>query len=499
MSEVSSLKSAGAILAQTGVFGNPFHGLVIAPSYGGTGTLNHGGPTTKTVNMPFSADCWKYHLAGVPPVERTLDELDTDADAGHLWLSDVVINQTMLYGRGLVAPTFPKPTIVDFVWKDEDGTTWGIGFTSTLTSVVAVGNEIEICITRFGEIGGGPVPPRYITRETGINFSAASISSTFHNVYLSPAQYHLYDVKSDGSGAIVGLCGATNSVFSSPFSRRVLVPVGFIELNVSLGVDGWPDVAVTTLADTLTTLGGVDASETYASDTTYESFFVPPSTTYEIATASFVNYTTTKTLSGKIVSMFYQDDTPASVTISTSEVFTYAMTGSATVTAVSGGYNVAAVQTITQKLVTSVTASYAGAEIYNYFKDGPPTVTTSTKSGSITGTGGYPENDNGYGEGVLNSSYYDANTRDSRLILGELNLSPPNTSYGPILHRYTKKVWGAIWEEAGNLAFGQVGTPAGLVSGGAPVPLSGSPPVYRSFDPITNQLSGRYSTPVCYV
>lgn len=499
MSDVSSIKHPAEVLSRVNIFGNPFHGLVVAPSYGGLGTLDHGGPSLKSVQMPFSADCWRYHLNGVPPVERTEAQSAADAEAGHVWLSDVVLNMTMLYGRSLFAPDFPKPRVVDFVWKDEHGATWGIGFTRTEASVIAVGNVIELCITRFGRVGSGADEFRYVSKSTGVNYSAAGIDSVFHNVYLSPASYFLYDVNSDGSAAIVGLCGATNSVFSLPFSRRVLVPVGFIELNVSLGVDGWPDVAVTTLADTLTTLGTVDASETYASDTTYESFFVPPSTTYEIATSSFVNYTTTKTLSGKIVSMFYQDDTPVSVTISTSEVFTYAMTGSATVTAVSGGYNVSAVQTITQNMVTSVTASYAGAEIYNYFKDGPPAVTTSTKSGSISVTGGYPENDNGYGEGVLNSSYYDANTRNSRLLLGELNLSPPNTSFGPILHRYTKKVWGAIWPESGNLVFGTIGTPSGLVSGGSPVPESGSPPVYRSYDPITNQLSDRYSTPVCFI
>lgn len=499
MSDVSSIKHPAAVLSRVNIFGNPFHGLVVAPSYGGLGTLDHGGPSLKSVQMPFSADCWRYHLNGVPPVERTEAQSAADAEAGHVWLSDVVLNMTMLYGRSLFAPDFPKPRVVDFVWKDEHGATWGIGFTRTETSVIAVGNVIELCITRFGRVGSGADEFRYISKSTGVNYSAAGIDSVFHNVYLSPASYFLYDVNSDGSAAIVGLCGATNSVFSSPFSRRVLVPVGFIELNVSLGVDGWPDVAVTTLADTLTTLGTVDASETYASDTTYESFFVPPSTTYEIATSSFVNYTTTKTLSGKIVAMFYQDDTPVSVTISTSEVFTYAMTGSATVTAVSGGYNVSAVQTITQNMVTSVTASYAGTEIYNYFKDGPPAVTTSTKSGSISVTGGYPENDNGYVEGVLNSSYYDANTRNARLLLGELNLSPPNTSFGPILHRYTKKVWGAIWPESGNLVFGTIGTPSGLVSGGSPVPESGSPPVYRSYDPITNQLSDRYSTPVCFI
>jgi len=243
----------------------------------------------------------------------------------------------------------------------------------------------------------------------------------------------------------------------------------------------------------------VFGNETYASDTTYESFTVPPSTTYEVATSSFVNYTVTAELTGKIVAMFYQEDIPVSVTISTSEVRTYAMTGSATVTEVSGGYNVDAEKTITQTRVTSVSVLYAGASIYDHLSEPPPSVSVFTESCSIIGVSGYPEDDQGYDEGVFNTEYYDTNSRGARLLEGELNLSPPGTAYGPVLHRYTRKVWGAIWPDSGNLIFGQIGTPSGIVSGGSPISSSGSPFIYRSFNPITNQLSDLYTTPVCYV
>lgn len=499
MSDVSSIKHPAAVLSRVNIFGNPFHGLVVAPSYGGLGTLDHGGPSLKSVQMPFSADCWRYHLNGVPPVERTEAQSAADAEAGHVWLSDVVLNMTMLYGRSLFAPDFPKPRVVDFLWKDDNGTTWGIGFTKTLASVVAAGNDIELCITKFGLIGNGSDEFRYVTKSTGIEYLSAGIDPVIHNAYLTPASYFLYDVNSDGSAAIVGLCGAPNTVFDDPFPRRVSIPVGFLELRVGLGDDGWPDITVITLANTIQVLGSVFAHEDYAADTTYEEFFVPPDTTYEVATSSFVNYTTTKTLSGKIVAMFYRDDTPVSVTISNSEVFTYAMTGSATVTEVFGGYHVEAEKTVTQNRTSSVSVSYAGVTIYDYFKDGPPAVTTFNESGSIGMVYGYPEDDQGYGEGVLNTDYYDEVSRGSRLIQGELALSPPGFHIGAVLHRYTRKVWGAIWHESGNLVFGTIGTPSGLVSGGSPVPASGSPPVYRSYDPITNQLSDRYSTPVCFI
>lgn len=499
MSDVSSIKHPAAVLSRVNIFGNPFHGLVVAPSYGGLGTLDHGGPSLKSVQMPFSADCWRYHLNGVPPVERTEAQSAADAEAGHVWLSDVVLNRTMLYGRLLFAPDFPNPRVVDFLWKDDNGTTWGIGFTKTLASVVAAGNDIELCITKFGLIGNGSDEFRYVTKSTGIEYLSAGIDPVIHNAYLTPASYFLYDVNSDGSAAIVGLCGASNTLFDDPFPRRVSIPVGFIELRVGLGDDGWPDITVITLANTIQVLGSVFAHEDYAADTTYEEFFVPPSTTYEVATSSFVNYTTTVELTGKIVAMFYQEDSPVSVTISRHGVSTYSMVGSAAVTAVSGGYNVEAEKTITQSRTLSVSVSYAGVTIYDYFNDGPPAVTTFNQSGSIGSVSGYPEDDQGYGEGVLNTDYYDETTRGDRLLQGELALSPPGVSFGAVLHGYTRKVWGAIWPESGNLVFGTIGTPSGLVSGGSPVPESGSPPVYRSYDPITNQLSDRYSTPVCFI
>lgn len=497
MSDVSSIKHPAEVLSRVNIFGNPFHGLVVAPSYGGIGTLDHGGPSLKSVRMPFSSDCWRYHLNGVPPVERTEAQSAADAEAGHVWLSDVVLNKTMLYGRSLYIPDFPNPRVVDFLWKDENGTTWGIGFPQTLGPVAGDSNDIELCITKFGLIGNGSDEFRYVTKSTGIEYLSAGIDPVIHNQYLLNPSYFLYDVNSNGSAAIVGLCGIV--VSNDPFPRLVSIPVGFLELRVGLGDDGWPDITVVTLANTIQVLGSVSAHEDYAADTTYEEFFVPPNTTYRVATSSFVNYTTTKTLSGKIVAMFYQDDTPVSVTISNSEVFTYAMTGSATVTEVSGGYHVEAEKTVTQNRTRSVSVSYAGMTIYDYFKDGPPAVTTFNKSGSIGSVSGYPEDDQGYGEGVLNTDYYDEISRGSRLIQGELALSPPGVSFGAILHRYTRKVWGAIWPESGNLVFGTIGTPSGLVSGGPPVPQSGSPPVYRSYDPITNQLSDRYSTPVCFI
>lgn len=499
MSDFSSIKHPAEVLSRVNIFGNPFHGLVVAPSYGGRGTLDHGGPSLKSVQMPFSADCWKYHLNGVPPVERTEAQSAADAEAGHVWLSDVVLNRTMLYGRLLFAPDFPNPRVVDFLWKDENGTTWGIGFTKTLASVVAAGNDIELCITKFGLIGNGSSEFRYVTKSTGIEYLSAGIDPVIHNAYLTPASYFLYDVNSDGSAAIVGLCGASNTVFDYPFPRRVSIPVGFLELRVGLGDDGWPDITVITLANTIQVLGSVFAHEDYAADTTYEEFFVQPNTTYRVATSSFVNYTTTVELTGKIVAMFYQEDSPVSVTISRHGGATYSMVGSAAVTAVSGGYNVEAEKTITQNRTLSVSVSYAGVTIYDYFNDGPPAVTTFNQSGSIEFVSGYPEDDQGYGEGVLNTDYYDEISRGDRLLQGELALSPPGVSFGAVLHGYTRKVWGAIWPESGNLVFGTIGTPSGLVSGGPPVPQSGSPPVYRSYDPITNQLSDRYSTPVCFI
>lgn len=499
MSDVSSIKHPAAVLSRVNIFGNPFHGLVVAPSYGGLGTLDHGGPSLKSVQMPFSADCWRYHLNGVPPVERTEAQSAADAEAGHVWLSDVVLNRSMLYGRLLFADDFPKPRVVDFLWKDENGTTWGIGFTKTLASVVAAGNDIELCITKFGIIGNGSDEFRYVTKSTGIEYLSAGIDPVFHNEFLTPASYFLYDINSDGSAAIVGLCGASNTVFDDPFPRRVSIPVGFLELRVGLGDDGWPDITVVTLANTIQVLGSVFANEDYAADTTYEEFFVPPNTTHEVATSSFVNYTTTVELTGKIVAMFYQEDSPVSVTISRHGTTTYSMVGSAAVTEVSGGYHVEAEKTITQNRTISVSVSYAGVTIYDYFNDGPPAVTTFNQSGSIAFVSGYPEDDQGYGEGVLNTDYYDETTRGDRLLQGELALSPPGVSFGAVLHGYTRKVWGAIWPESGNLVFGTIGTPSGLVSGGSPVPKSGSPPVYRSYDPITNQLSDRYSTPVCFI
>lgn len=500
MSDVSSIKHPAAVLSRVNIFGNPFHGLVVAPSYGGIGTLDHGGPSLKSVQMPFSADCWRYHLNGVPPVERTEEQSAADAEAGHVWLSDVVLNKNMLYGRSLSVPDYPNPRVVDFLWKDENGTTWGIGFSETLGTVAEDSNDIGLRITKFGRFGNGYGEFRYVTKSTGFEYLSAGIPPAIHNQYLLSPSYFLYDVNSDGSAAIVGLCGTVAS--NDPFPRLVNIPVGFIELRVGLGDDGWPDITVITLANTIQVLGSVFANEDYAADTTYEEFSISPFETRRVATSSFVNYTTTRTLSGKIVAMFYQDDTPVSVTISNSEVFTYAMTGSATVTAVSGvpgGYHVEAEKTVTQNRTSSVSVSYSGVTIYDYFKDGPPAVTTFNQSGSILLYSGYPEDDQGYGEGVLNTDVYDQGSRGSRLIQGELALSPPGFSFGAILHRYTRKVWGAIWPESGNLVFGTIGTPSGLVSGGPPVPQSGSPPVYRSYDPITNQLSGRYSTPVCYV
>lgn len=497
MSEVSSIKHPAAVLSRVNIFGNPFHGLVVAPSYGGIGTLDHGGPSLKSVQMPFSADCWRYHLNGVPPVERTEEQSAADAEAGHVWLSDVVLNKNMLYGRSLSVPDYPNPRVVDFLWKDENGTTWGIGFSETLGNVAVDSNDIGLRITKFGRFGNGYGEFRYVTKSTGFEYLSAGIPPAIHNQYLLSPSYFLYDVNSDGSAAIVGLCGTVAS--NDPFPRLVNIPVGFIELRVGLGDDGWPDITVVTLANTIQVLGSVFAHEDYAADTTYEEFFVPPNTTYKVATSSFVNYTTTVELTGKIVAMFYQEDSPVSVTISRHVVTTYSMVGSAAVTEVSGGYHVEAEKTITQNRTLSVSVSYAGVTIYDYFKDGPPAVTTFNESGSIGFVSGYPEDDQGYGEGVLNTDYYDQTTRGSRLLQGELALSPPGFSFGAILHRYTRKVWGAIWPESGNLVFGTIGTPSGLVSGGPPVPASGSPPVYRSYDPITNQLSDRYSTPVCFV
>lgn len=237
------------------LFGHPFHGLVQS------GLLTLPNDDTLIYRQPSNADAWALHLAGVPELTRTTEQLAQDAELGHQWLHKVVLSGQVpqIYGKALVgnAPAW--------LWRDSAGVVWQF----SLPSLSTYQTQIRVTYRKFGRFGEASFPPVNVDLTHAIDGGSPAVdlkattdlSLIFEGVIRTRPR--ICDINTDGSSVVVGLYHVPESTVHDG-TWRLREPVersmGFVRIDVT-SVEGAPSLSLTTVRTHLQTLGSITLAD----------------------------------------------------------------------------------------------------------------------------------------------------------------------------------------------------------------------------------------------
>lgn len=481
------------LLDEVELVGHPYHGLVQS----GMLTLPNG--DTLIYRQPSSADAWAIHLAGVPELTRTTEQLEQDAELGHQWLHKVVLSGRVpqVYGKALVgaAPAW--------LWRDSAGVVWQF----SLPALTTYQTEIRVTYRKFGRFGEEAYPPVNVDLAHAIDTGDTDVDLRANGEDGSTVP-RVCDINEDGSSVIVGLYHVPPSqVYSGAWTLPAPVEraAGFVRIDVSSGTAS-PNVSLTTVRNNLQTLGSIEIGD--SAD--------PPDGTLSMPTDQNGNPIGVLTesrllsISGRIVSMYFEGSSIKEISISyfeeSSQQYVYdqfsVSYGSATYTPRERFEPLSSSWQISLEVDGVTKASYAfdtltPPAVADGFSTPPPTYNyVIVKAGT-------------------RQTYYEAGR--PRIPERLRTLAEGQTlSASYILNRgawqYSKKLWCLFSiSNSGVVTWSDAFAPG--ASAPAQPPLGGgwtwNPSVgtwyggpatwYRAQDPITGEITGAYSSPVCFV
>ena len=266
-------------------------------------------------------------------------------------------------------------------------------------------------------------------------------------------------------------------------------PFGFVEISLATGGDGWPVPSLTTLRNNEATLG-----TRYSTASTSSSFTRVPVAPGTERYVGDLSSSLSEGVTGRILSVIYgSGGTPVDVTCS--YTITTTLTENMAATYDSGGA-FTHTQTHHDESAIEFSGVYAGAGFMS-FSGAPSTdsVTDLVPLGDVMPPSGLTEKTAAELRQLAHSLAGSKDVQTAGL--------PDNTFSRVVPHAYTHRVFGQITQSTDVtppvFTFGTVHHPSGTTAGGASHSVVGTPPVYRSYNPITGTLSPRSAVPVCYV
>lgn len=357
----------GRIFDRLGTFGVPWHGLftyVQATPSVGTLTLPNDAqmaypsPLTRLTNsstgieriLPLHGRVRQVAFPGIPAVVRTAEEQAADAAAGMEWRTTANIANRFVHGRG-----FPDDV---WIYRDPAGRRWAVYFSAVSGPNKAGTSPLagRLYFVRFGDFG---VPAKTYNRvialqPADIGQASPNLSSVSDFNLLDDTTWFrlatVYDSLTDGSAAIIGMHWLDGIVAALGGAElQAIYPIGFVECALSGSPeDGTLAVTWTTLATREQTLGAfahtTDANwvanvyDTITTETqdlyeggrteyvTWSYGTLPPgSAGAEVAAGP---YSESLTVTGRIVSMRYENGEPVSTSVDFSHSMQSEMTSS---------------------------------------------------------------------------------------------------------------------------------------------------------------------------
>lgn len=296
------------LLDKVELVGHPFHGLVHS------GALTLPNDDTLIYRQPSTADAWALHLAGVPELTRTTEQLAQDAALGHQWLHKVVLSGQVpqVYGKALTgnAPAW--------LWRDGAGVVWQF----SLPTLSTYQTQIRVTYRKFGRFGEASYPPVNVdlTHAIGTGDPAVDLKAITDlelSVFGGETRTapRVCDINEDGSSVIVGLYHVPPApLYNGMWRLRepVECAVGFVRIDVSSGATS-PALSLTTIRNHLQTLGSI----------TIEDERTPAGGQADLPTDSGgrplgeVTEVRSLAIAGRIVSMYFDEaEVPREITIS---------------------------------------------------------------------------------------------------------------------------------------------------------------------------------------
>jgi hypothetical protein len=230
------------ILGRVGIWGNPFHGLVVGSQ------LTLPDASTKAWTQPSGGDVDVVKAASPPGITRSVDELAYDASLGHEWRNYALISGTtrQLYGRALGTGAW--------VYLPAAGNAFRLQLASTLSA--------------SGNASGGAVSLRFSIKPMFFGEGAAAITDRTLDVSLSNIGQPQWNGSADFTPSIAlatqSETGA-KALFTVSYSGAIVgwllaTVIGTTQAGISIALSVWK-----TRAETLyrTGTGGTTGGDTY--------------------------------------------------------------------------------------------------------------------------------------------------------------------------------------------------------------------------------------------
>lgn len=480
------------------LFGHPFHGLVQS------GLLTLPNDDTLLYRQPSDADAWALHLAGVPELTRTTEQLAQDAELGHQWLHKVVLSGQVpqIYGKALVgnAPAW--------LWRDSAGVVWQF----SLPALSTYQTQIRVTYRKFGRFGEASFPPVNVDLSHAIDGGspAVDLKALTDYVFINEGQIRtaprVCDISEDGSSVIVGLYHVPDiTVYQGLWQlpRTVERAAGFVRIDVSSGTTA-PTLSLTTLRTHLQTLGSITIEDERSpaggqADLPKDELDRPLGSVTEVRSLVIV---------GRVVGMYFDDvGVPREITISYSSYSeTIREYQKWSVTYDSSTYTPRDRRT---PLVSTwqISLAFDGIQVASESFDTLPAPFATDTFGFVDGLFYF------ISKAGTRSTYYEVVFPDGPFTprsLAEGQMTSAHSIPKNGLWAYSKRLWclfrisaaGVVtWSDAyapGASAAAPPPAGGGWVSGSSF--WSGGPTTwYRAQDPITGGISSVYSTTVCFV
>lgn len=486
------------LLDKVELVGHPFHGLVHS------GALTLPNDDTLIYRQPSTADAWALHLAGVPELTRTTEQLAQDAVLGHQWLHRVVLSGHVpqIYGKPLVG------NVPAWLWRDSAGVVWQL----SLSALSTYQTQIRITYRKFGRFGEASYPPVNVDLTHAIDSGAVEVDlkSLTDLFFINEGQIRtaprICDINEDGSSVIVGLYHVPDTTVYQglwQLPKAVERAAGFVQIDVSAGSTA-PTLSLTTLRNHQQTLGSI----------TIEDERTPAGGQADLPTDGLGNplgaVTEVRSLAiaGRVVSMYFDDaDVPREITISYSRYSESIREYQEwSVTYDSSTYTTRDRRT---PLVSTwqISLEINGAQVATESFDTLPAPFTVDTFGFVDGLFYF------ISKAGTRSTYYEVVFPDGPFVpttLAEGYVTSAHSIPQNGLWGYSKKLWclfrisatGLVtWSDAfapGASAAAQAPASGGWTSGSSF--WSGGPTTwYRAQDPITGAISDAYSSIVCFV
>ena len=478
------------------MWGHPFHGLVQS------GMLTLPNDDTLIYSQPSSADAWALHLAGVPELTRTAEQLAQDAELGHQWLHKVVLSGQVpqVYGKALVgsAPAW--------LWRDGAGVVWQF----SLPRLSTYQTSIRVVVRKFGRFGEPAFTPVNVDLSHAVDDGAFAVDlSTTNNNNEPDTVLRICDITEDGGSVIVGIFRDPRQTTFTPRGGSTYIlraPVesalGFLRIDAAAG-ETVPSLTLNTLRNHRASLGTVSGSASRLPAGDYADLPLDETNTFRQGT---VTYVTTRAIGGRVVSMYFDGDTPKAVMLAHNNVVETTRQFDKFPVAVPGYgevdffYLETAVQNILEYSLSIDGVPLAAFDIGG-------TLSASFISLDLVGeVEAYcPGSDFVYHKDAV----YPIGSFDAPTESGLLGLSRNLTQTG--FWAYSKKLFclfrisagGTVtWSDTfapGASAAAQPPASGGWVATGAGSFSLGPATWYRARDPVTGAISGAYSSTVCFV